>query len=133
MKCLSIATPKHTPVPGMTCADGVREQIDYQTFAKVDLRVGYVKLAERVPNSRKLIRLVVDLGDEERQILAGLAKWYRPEDLQGKYIIVVANLKPKCMAGLESQGMLLAAGCDPGDTPVILTVEKPVKPGTRIC
>lgn len=108
--------------------------IEYSEFAKVDLRVGYVKHAERVPGSRKLIRLIVNLGElGERQILAGLAKWYAPEDLQGKYIIVVANLKPKRMMGLESQGMLLAAGCDEGETPVILTVEKPVKPGTKIC
>ncbi len=110
--------------------DGV---IDYSEFAKVDLRVGYVKKAEAVKGSKKLIRLEVDLGNETRQLVAGLALWYRPEDLEGKYIIVVANLKPKKFMGLESQGMLLAAGCAEGETPVILTVEKPVKPGTKIC
>ncbi len=107
--------------------------IDYQDFAKIDLRVGYVESAEPVPGAKKLIRLIVDLGSEKRQILAGLAEWYKPEDLKGKYIIVVANLKPKKMMGLESQGMLLAAGCGKGETPVILTVEKPVKPGTKVC
>jgi tRNA-binding protein len=107
--------------------------IDINDFAKVDLRVGVVKHAEKVPGSKKLIRLIVDLGVEERQILAGLAEFYDPNQLIGKYVIVVANLKPKKMMGLESQGMILAAGCGPEEKPVILTTLEPVKPGTRIC
>jgi len=107
--------------------------IDINEFRKVDLRVGYVKSAERVPGSKKLIRLIVDLGSETRQILAGLAKWYKPEDFKGKYVIVVANLKPRKMLGLESQGMILAAGCSEEEKPVLLTVEAPVKPGTKVC
>ncbi|MEB3773031.1 MAG: methionine--tRNA ligase subunit beta [Desulfurococcales archaeon] len=109
------------------------ETIDYTDFSKIDLRVGKVVEAEPVPNSRKLIRLIVDLGDEKRQILAGLAKWYKPEDFMGKYVIVVANLKPKRMAGLVSQGMLLAAGCTDDTKPVLLTVSEEVKPGEKIC
>ncbi len=108
------------------------ELIDYADFAKIDLRVGYVKQAEPVPGSKKLIRLVIDLGGSEKQVLAGLAKWYRPEDLKGKYVVVVANLKPKRMAGLESQGMILAAGEGRDKAPVLVTVEKPVRPGTKI-
>jgi len=107
--------------------------IDINEFAKVDLRVGVVKHAERVPGSKKLIRLIVDLGVEERQVLAGLAEFYDPNQLIGKYVIVVANLKPKKMMGLESQGMILAAGCGPEEKPVILTTLEPVKPGTKIC
>jgi tRNA-binding protein len=107
--------------------------IDINEFTKVDLRVGVVKHAERVPGSKKLIRLIVDLGIEERQILAGLAEFYDPNQLIGKYVIVVANLKPKKMMGLESQGMILAAGCGPDEKPVILTTLEPVKPGTKIC
>ncbi|MCC6021975.1 MAG: methionine--tRNA ligase subunit beta [Desulfurococcaceae archaeon] len=107
--------------------------IDINDFAKVDLRVGVVKHAEKVPGSKKLIRLIVDLGVEERQILAGLAEFYDPNQLIGKYVIVVANLKPKKMMGLESQGMILAAGCGPEEKPVILTTLEPVKPGTKIC
>ncbi len=108
--------------------------IDYEEFARVDLRVGRVVKAERVPNSKKLLKLIVDLGSEERQILAGLAKWYKPEDLEGKLVIVVANLKPKRMAGLVSQGMILAAPCDEKEgKPVILTVEEEVKPGSKVC
>ena len=109
------------------------ETIDYTDFSKIDLRVGKVVEAEPVPNSRKLIRLIVDLGDEKRQILAGLAKWYKPEDFVGKYVIVVANLKPKRMAGLVSQGMLLAAGCTDDTKPVLLTVSEEVKSGEKIC
>jgi tRNA-binding protein len=107
--------------------------IDYAEFSKIDLRVGKVISAEPVPNSRKLIKLTVDLGSEQRQILAGLLRWYKPEDLVGKYIIVVANLKPKQMAGLTSQGMLLAAPCGDSEKPIVLTVAEPVQPGSRIC
>ncbi len=107
--------------------------MSYSEFSKIDLRVGYVESAERIPGAKKLIKLTVDLGREKRQIIAGLAKWYEPEDLKGKYVVVVANLEPKVMMGYESNGMLLAAGCEKGETPVLLTVEKPVRPGTKIC
>ncbi len=106
------------------------EQISIEEFKRVDLRIGLVKSAERVPGSEKLIKLIVDLGElGERQIIAGLAKWYKPEDFIGKYIVVVANLKPKKLMGLESQGMLLATDSDP---PVLITPEKPVKPGSKL-
>ncbi|MEB2837324.1 MAG: methionine--tRNA ligase subunit beta [Desulfurococcales archaeon] len=108
--------------------------ISIDDFKRVDLRVGRVVEAEAVPGSRKLIRLVVDLGSEKRQVLAGLAKWYKPEDFLGKTVVVVANLKPKRMAGLESQGMLLAT-CGEDGRPVPLGVWDPgeVKPGERVC
>lgn len=109
------------------------DKISLKDFTKVDLRVGHVVGAERIPGSRKLIKLIVDLGSEKRQIIAGLAEWYDPENLRGKHVVVVANLKPKAMMDYESNGMILAAGCNKGETPVILTVEKPVKPGTKIC
>ncbi|HID80652.1 MAG TPA: methionine--tRNA ligase subunit beta, partial [Ignisphaera sp.] len=89
------------------------DEIDIEYFKKVDLRVGYVKHAERIPGSKKLLRLVVDLGSEERQIVAGLAEWYTPDQLVGKYVVVVANLKPKKIMGYESKGMILAT-CDEG-------------------
>ncbi|MEM1665419.1 MAG: methionine--tRNA ligase subunit beta [Zestosphaera sp.] len=110
------------------------EYVDFSDFQKLDLRVGLVESAEKIPGSKKLIRLIVNLGEKgKRQLIAGLAEWYKPEDLVGKYIIVVSNLKPKKMMGFESQGMLLAAGCGEKEVPVILTVEKPVNPGTKIC
>ncbi|MGC9210176.1 MAG: methionine--tRNA ligase subunit beta [Acidilobus sp.] len=114
-------------------ASGQGGVVDYSDFAKLDIRVGRVISAEPVPNSRKLIKLIVDLGSEQRQILAGLQKWYKPEDLVGRLIVVVANLKPKQMAGLVSQGMLLAAPCGDSEKPVILTVAEPVPPGSKVC
>jgi tRNA-binding protein len=105
--------------------------IDINEFYKIDLRVGLVKEAERIPGSKKLLRLVVDLGTESRQIIAGLAEWYNPQDFLGKYVIVVANLKPKKFMGYESQGMILAT-CD-SEKPIILTVAGEARPGSKIC
>jgi len=107
--------------------------ISIDEFSRVDLRVGLVEVAERVPGSKKLLRLIIDLGAERRQVVAGLAQWYSPEDLVGRYVIVVTNLRPKRFMGLESQGMILAAGCGKGEKPVILTTLEPVKPGTKVC
>ena len=107
--------------------------ITIDEFARVDLRVGLVKKAERVPGSRKLIRLIVDLGSEERQILVGMGEFYGPEHFTGKRVVVVANLAPKKMMGYVSQGMVLAAGCGRGEKPVLLTVEEDVPPGSKIC
>ena len=115
-------------------AGGNVDYIEYEDFAKIDLRVGRVVKAERLPHSKKLLRLIVDLGGEQRQVLAGLAKWYKPEDLEGRLVIVVANLKPKRMAGTVSQGMILAAPCDESEgKPVILTVAEDVRPGAKVC
>ncbi len=103
--------------------------ITFEEFKKVDLRVGKVIEAEDVKGSKNLIRLIVDLGEEKRQIITGLKRWYRPEDLLGKYVIVVVNLQPRKIMGLESQGMILATDTE---TPVLLTVEREVPPGSRI-
>ncbi|MCD6552165.1 methionine--tRNA ligase subunit beta, partial [Thermotoga sp.] len=104
--------------------------ITIDDFAKVDLRTAKVLEAEKIPNSRKLIKLIVDLGTEKRQIVAGVAEYYRPEELIGKTIIVVANLKPAKLMGIESQGMLLAAKT--GDTLRLLTVDGDITPGVRV-
>jgi methionyl-tRNA synthetase len=86
-----------------------RPTATFDDFMKMDLRVGRVVEAEAVPKSKKLIRTVVDLGFETRQILAGVAQHYTPEELMGKQVVVVANLAPRKMMGLESQGMILMA------------------------
>src|ERR1043165_1064652 len=87
--------------------------ISINTFAQIDLRVGQIVVAERVPNADKLLRLEVDLAEPEpRQLLAGIAEWYAPESLVGQKIIVVSNLQPRRMRGLESRGILLAAASD---------------------
>jgi methionine--tRNA ligase beta chain len=104
--------------------------IRFEDFQKIDLRVGKVLEAEKVEGSEKLLKLIVDLGSEKRQLVAGIAKYYKPEDLIGKEIVVVANLEPKKLMGIESQGMLLAA--DVNGEPVILIPEKEVPPGTKI-
>jgi methionyl-tRNA synthetase len=104
--------------------------IAIEDFAKVKLKIGKVLQAERVPKSNKLIKLQVDTG-EPRQIVAGIGQAYAPEDLVGKLIVVVANLKPAKLMGVESQGMLLAATDDSG-VPVVLMPEKSVKEGAGI-
>ncbi len=106
--------------------------IPFADFQKIDLRVGKIITAERVDGSEKLLKLKVNLGDEleERQIIAGIGKVYEPESLVGKNIVVVANLEPRNLMGLESQGMLLAS--DGGEGPVILTTAGVVPPGSKI-
>jgi len=107
------------------------EQITLEEFARLDIRVGKVIKAERVPGARKLLRLEVDLGEPEpRQLVAGLAGFYEPEELVGMNVVVLANLKPKRIMGVESRGMLLAADVD--GRPVLLTTAEGVPPGTRV-
>ena len=87
-------------------------QITIEDFMKVDLRTGKILEAEKVKKSKKLIQLKVDIGTETRQILAGIAESYEPENLIGRTVIIVANLKPAKLMGIESQGMVLAANND---------------------
>lgn len=104
--------------------------ISFEDFQKVELKTGKVLSAEPVEGSEKLIKLMVDIGEESsRQILAGISKWYTPEDLVGRTIIVAANLEPKTFMGIESQGMLLAAD---GEKPIPLTTLAEVEPGAKI-
>ena len=104
--------------------------ITFDDFAKLDLRVAKVIEAENHPNADKLICLKIDLGSEQRQIIAGIRGHYEPSELLGKQIVVVTNLAPRKMRGLESQGMLLAAV--DGDQCTISSVEKAARPGARI-
>lgn len=108
--------------------------ITYDDFVKLDLRVAAIIEAENHPNADKLICLKIDLGSEQRQIIAGLRSHYTPDQLIGKQIVVVANLAPRKMRGLESQGMLLAAHSqdESADTLLIITPEKPANPGSEV-
>lgn len=114
------------------------ENISFDEFKKVELRVARVLEAERVEGSEKLLKLQVDLGESDlatligikRQIIAGIGKVYTPENLIGKQIVIVANLEPRKLMGLESQGMILAASGQDG--PVILMPEKEVPLGSNI-
>ncbi|MBX4211587.1 MAG: methionine--tRNA ligase subunit beta [Candidatus Yanofskybacteria bacterium] len=103
--------------------------IPFDEFKKVELKVAKVVSAERVEGSEKLLKLQVDIG-EPRQIIAGIGTAYEPDQLVGREIIIVANLEPRILMGLESQGMLLAANDENG--PVVLMPEKEVPPGTEI-
>jgi methionine--tRNA ligase beta chain len=104
--------------------------INFEEFSKIDLRVVKITKAERVENSEKLIKLGVDGEEEKRQIIAGIGKYYKPEDLIGRQIIMVWNLEPKILFGLESQGMLLAARN--GEEPIILIPEKEAPVGAKV-
>jgi methionyl-tRNA synthetase len=106
------------------------QRIDIDRFFETQLRVARIVSAERVPNTDKLLQLQVDLGSEKRQIVAGIALAYEPEALVGKHIIVVANLEPARIRGVESQGMLLAADLD--GKPIVATFEQDIPPGTPV-
>jgi len=108
------------------------EIIQYDDFLKLDLRGGTITAAEAHPNADKLLVLQVDLGSEQRQLVAGIRAHYEPAQLVGKQIIVVANLAPRMMRGLESKGMLLAASTPDKSQVVLLTTEKPVPPGSTV-
>jgi methionyl-tRNA synthetase len=107
--------------------------IEIDDFAKVDLRVGQVLSAERIPKADKLLLLKIDLGEAEpRQILAGIAQYYEPEKLIGRKVVIVANLKPRKLRGLESQGMVVAASYGEEGRPVIATFTEDVPNGARL-
>ena len=110
--------------------DKEMEKISYDEFKKVELKIATVKSAEPIEKSKNLIKLIVDLGDEQRQILAGIKKYYTPEDLIGKQIVVVVNLQPATLMGHKSDGMLLAADID--GEPIILHPDKEVPPGAGV-
>ena len=109
-----------------------KNYISIDEFARIELRVGKVVEAEKIPDTR-LLKLIVDLGGEKRQIISGIAEYYTPEDMIGKKVVVVANLKPKKIRGYLSEGMILAAGCDKGQRPVLVTVGDEAEPGWRVC
>jgi len=120
------AAPVQEPAPPQ-----VAQHISIDDFAKVELRVAQILVAERVPKADKLLRLEVDLGYEKRQILAGIAQFYEPEKLIGRKIVIVANLAPRKMRGLESNGMLLAASLE-GGAPVLAGFLEEVPLGARL-
>jgi methionyl-tRNA synthetase len=118
----AVAAPSSTPAS---------EPISIDDFMKVDLRVAVVLAAERVPKSKKLLKLVVETGFDQRTIVAGIAEAYEPEALVGRTIAIVFNLKPAKLMGIESCGMVLA-GCPEGGKPTLVSFEEPLAPGSRI-
>ena len=121
--------PAEPPKPAIA---PIKPEIGLEDFAKVDLRAGTVVLAEKIPNAKKLLLLKVDLGEGRlRTVVAGIAAAYEPRDVVGRQVIVVANLKPAKLRGIESNGMLLATAAD-GENFALLTVSKDVEQGIGI-
>ena len=117
-----------TQAPAAAAAD---ERLSIDEFMRIELRVARVLAADRVPKSKKLVRMQIDIGTEERTIVAGIAEAYPPESLVGRTIVVVANLKPARLMGVESNGMVLAASPE-GGLPVLVGLDQPLPPGTRV-
>jgi methionyl-tRNA synthetase len=126
---LTPSEPTASPQPTQPVAATV-PQITIEDFQKIQLKTATVLAAERVPRSEKLLKLQVDLGTEQRQIVAGIGKKYEPEALMGRRIVIVANLKPAKLMGIESQGMVLAAGDK--DVEGLITLVEDVSPGTKV-
>jgi methionyl-tRNA synthetase len=132
-KTVSETKPPASPAPPAEttqAAPPTSAQIDISEFARLDLKVGQVKEAEKIAGSKKLIKLQVDLGSEVRQVVAGIAEAYAPEALVGKKIVLVANLKPAKLMGVESNGMVLAASVD--GRPILCTFETDVPVGAKV-
>ncbi|AGK60977.1 methionyl-tRNA synthetase [Archaeoglobus sulfaticallidus PM70-1] len=110
--------------------DQKAREISYEEFQRLDLRIGKIVKAEKIKKSRKLMRLEIDIGDEIRQVVAGIAEEYSPEDVEGKLVPVLVNLKPAKLMGVESRGMILAA--DINGKPVLLHPDREVEPGSKI-
>ena len=106
------------------------DKIKIEDFQKIDLRTAKIKAVHPHPKNNKIIVLILDTGEEEKQVLAGMKQWYSEEDLIGKTVVYVANLEPKIISGLESNGMILAA--DAEEKPLLLTIKEEVKPNTKI-
>jgi methionyl-tRNA synthetase len=123
----SLGTATATPEPAARPAN-----ITIDDFAKVELRVGQIQVAERVKGADRLLRLEVNIGDEVRQILAGIAEAYEPEKLIGRKVVIVANLQPRKLRGLESNGMLVAASLGEKGKPVLAGFLEDVEIGARL-
>jgi methionyl-tRNA synthetase len=122
--------PAPAPAPAGAPAPST-PRITIDDFMKVDLRVAKVLTAERVPKSKKLIKLTIDLGYEQRTLAAGIAEAYEPESLVGRHVVIVANLEPRALMGIESNGMVLAASPD-GGKPTLIGFDVAPEPGSRV-
>ena len=107
------------------------EEISFTEFQRLDLRIGKIVEATQVPNSKKLIRIIVDFGSEKRQAVAGLLKWYKPEGFVGKKCVFLLNLQRRVLAGVESQCMILAAEDSEGNV-TVLQPEKNIAEGSKV-
>ena len=127
-----LGKPTEASVPALASAGAPNHLISIDDFSKVDLRVGEVKSAEPVKGADKLLHLKVDIGEAEpRTIVAGIALAYKPEQLIGRKVVIVANLQPRKLRGLTSQGMIVAASLE-GGLPVLAGFHEDIQPGARL-
>jgi methionyl-tRNA synthetase len=124
--------PPQPLVEPVTPAVPPEPKISIEDFAKVELRVAIIRVAERVPKADRLLRLEVDLGYEQRQIVAGIAEAYAPESLIGRKVVIVANLAPRKLRGLESNGMIVAASVGEKGKPVLAGFLEDAEIGARL-
>src|ERR1700687_791569 len=117
---------------GTTAAPSASDKIAIEDFAKVEMRVGQIKTAERIVGADKLLKLMVDIGSEVRQICAGIAQFYEPESLVGRKVVVVVHLAPRKLRGVESNGMIVAASVGPEGRPVLAAFTEDVEVGARL-
>jgi methionyl-tRNA synthetase len=128
---LSPATPAPSTTPP-AAAPPESPKITIDDFAKVELRTGEIKTAEAIPGAKKLLKLTVDIGAEVRQICAGIAEYYAPEKLIGMKVVIVANLQPRKLRGVESNGMIVAASVGDQGRPVLVTFNEDVPNGAKL-
>ncbi len=134
---VSPAQPAATPAaasapPAAVAAPAGPVKIGIDDFTKVEMRVGQIQTAERVAGADKLLKLTVDIGTEVRQIVAGIATAYEPEKLIGRKVVVVVNLAPRKLRGVESNGMIVAASIGPENRPILAGFAEDVPVGTRL-
>jgi len=123
--------PAGSPPPEV--AAPASDEIDIETFAKIKFRVATIEHVEQVPKSKKLYQIQLDVGElGKRQIVSGIAQHYTPEQLVGRQIVIVANLKPAKLMGVESRGMLLAASTEGDEVLAVLSPDKPIAAGARV-
>jgi methionyl-tRNA synthetase len=121
-----------TPAAAPAAAPAATEKIGIEDFAKVEMRVGQIQTAERIAGADKLLKLTVDIGTEVRQICAGIAQYYEPESLVGRKVVVVVNLAPRKLRGVESNGMIVAASVGPEGRPILAGFAEDVEVGARL-
>ena len=120
------------PPPAISAAAAETPKIAIEDFAKVEMRTGEIKTAEAIPGAKKLLKLTVDIGTEVRQVCAGIAEFYAPEKLIGMKVVVVTNLAPRKLRGVESNGMIVAASIGEQGRPVLATFGEDVPNGARL-
>jgi methionyl-tRNA synthetase len=128
----SPAAPAPSPQSPAPAVPEAAPKISIEDFAKVEMRVGQILTAEPVQGAQKLMKLMVDIGSEVRQVVAGIAEHYKPEQLVGMKVVIVVNLQPRKLRGVESNGMIVAASVGPEGRPVLVTFKEDVEIGARL-